>query len=161
MPRGRANQTGNWRAAVRVPARVRGGGGPLLAVAFGGGAGALTRYGVAQLFPADAGAMPWATLLVNVLGCFLMGSLVVLLDRVWPTQRLLRPFLGVGVLGGFTSFSTYAVDFHELMAQDAVGMAFAYLVGTVCGALVAVVLGTWLARSVLAARAARADPGVR
>lgn len=72
------------------------------AVALGGGLGGAARYGVGLLVPGAPG-----TFLVNVVGCALIGVLVVLTPRLHP---LARPFLGVGVLGGFTTFSAYAVD---------------------------------------------------
>ena len=80
----------------------------LAAVAVGGSAGSAARYEVALLLPHDAGTgVPWATLAVNAVGCLLIGVLIVLVEGRHP---LLRPLLGVGVLGGFTTFSTYAVD---------------------------------------------------
>ncbi len=59
---------------------------------------------------AGSGRFPWATFVENVTGAFALGVLVVLAFARWPRSRYLRPFLGVGVLGGFTTFSTYALD---------------------------------------------------
>ncbi|MFI9006416.1 fluoride efflux transporter FluC [Actinosynnema sp. NPDC053489] len=93
------------------------------AVALGGGLGGLARFGLSSLVPG-----PWGTLLVNVSGCALIGVLMVLAPRLHP---LARPFLGVGVLGGYTTFSGYAVDAVRLGGLAAV----AYLVATLLLAL--------------------------
>lgn len=79
-------------------------------VAAGGGTGAAGRYGAGFLWPSGAAAFPWTTLLVNVIGCALIGVLLVLTFEVCVAHRLVRPFLGTGVLGGFTTFSIYAAD---------------------------------------------------
>src|SRR5690348_233451 len=79
---------------------VRGQGPVLVAIAIGGGLGALARYGLSQLLPTRPGEFPWATFFTNVLGCLLIGVLMVLITERWTVHRLVRPFLGVGVLGG-------------------------------------------------------------
>ena len=112
---------------------------PVLAVIAAGGAiGATARYAIALAWPARAGGFPAAILAVNVVGCALIGVLMVLITDVWSTQRLLRPFLGTGVLGGFTTFSTYAVDIQRLVAGAHAGTALLYLAVTPLGALLAV-----------------------
>jgi CrcB protein len=88
--------------------------------------------------PASAGAFPASTWAINVLGCALIGVLMVLITEVWSRQRLLRPFLGTGVLGGFTTFSTYTVDIQRLVAGAHLGTALLYLTLTPIGALLAV-----------------------
>ncbi|MFE9745957.1 fluoride efflux transporter FluC [Saccharothrix saharensis] len=93
------------------------------AVALGGGLGGLARHGLTAVTPG-----PWGTLLVNVLGCALIGVLMVLVPRLHP---LARPFLGIGVLGGFTTFSGYALDAVRLGGLT----AFAYLFATLLLAL--------------------------
>ena len=122
------------------------------AIAVGGGFGALARYGLTQLLPTPPGHFPWATFTTNVLGCLLIGVLMVLITEVRPAHRLVRPFLGVGVLGGFTTFSTYAVEIRELLRPGTVGVAFAYLAGTLVAALLAVLAGTWATRSLTRTR---------
>ncbi|MBQ6640418.1 MAG: CrcB family protein [Saccharopolyspora sp.] len=124
---------------------VRTHGAVLLVIALGGGLGALARYAVGVLLPIGA----WATFGVNVLGCLLIGVLMVLIHEVWSVHRLLRPFIGVGVLGGFTTFSTYAVEFAGLLRPGSVLPAGLYLVGTVLGALLAVLAGVALTRSIV------------
>ncbi|MGY5124530.1 fluoride efflux transporter FluC [Streptomyces nigrescens] len=107
-------------------------------VAVGGAIGAAARYGAALLWPTGNGSFPWTTLAVNVVGCALMGVLMVMITEVWPARRLLRPFLGTGILGGFTTFSTYAVDIQRLIDGGHPAAAMACLAGTVLGALAAV-----------------------
>lgn len=125
---------------------------PILGViALGGGLGGVARYGLGLLLPARPGQFPWGTFTVNVLGCFLIGVLMVLITDVWPARRLVRPFLGVGVLGGFTTFSTYAVETLALLRPGTAGVAFAYLAGTLIGAMLAVIAGVWLTRAVTGA----------
>ncbi|MGW1762732.1 fluoride efflux transporter FluC [Streptomyces sp. NPDC002073] len=111
----------------------------LAAVSAGGVLGALARYGLGLLWPAAPGAFPWTTLGINVAGCALIGVLMVLVGGGgrWA-HPLVRPFLGTGVLGGFTTFSTYAVDFARLLDRGAAGTALAYAGLTVAGALGAV-----------------------
>ena len=110
----------------------------LAAIAVGGATGAAARYLIGREWPTPAGAFPASTLAINVLGCALIGVLMVLVADVWGRQRLIRPFLGTGVLGGFTTFSTYAVDIQRLVAGAHAGTALLYLAVTPIGALLAV-----------------------
>lgn len=119
----------------------------MVAVAIGGGIGALGRYGAAVLWPTTAGGVPWGTFLVNVVGCFGIGVLLVTITELAGNPHpLLRPFLGTGVLGGFTTFSAYGVEVHALVAAGAPATAAGYLVGTVVAALAAAQVGAWSAR---------------
>jgi CrcB protein len=128
------------------------GGGPvrrwlvLAAVSTGGAVGALARYGLASAWPGQTGAFPWATFVINVSGCLLLGGLMVLVTEARPAHPLVRPFLGVGVLGGYTTFSTYAVETRGLVTAGTVGTGLAYAAGTLFVALAAVYAGTVLAR---------------
>jgi CrcB protein len=114
------------------------GGAVLTAIAAGGAIGATARYLVGLAWPTPAGSFPASTLAINILGCALIGVLMVLISDVWSRQRLLRPFLGTGVLGGFTTFSTYTVDVQRLVAGEQVGTALLYLAATPICALLAV-----------------------
>ena len=118
--------------------RRRGDATVLAAIAAGGAAGAAVRYLIGQTWPTPAGAFPIGTLAINVLGCALIGVLMVLITDAWSRQRLLRPFLGTGVLGGFTTFSTYTVDIQRLVSGAHAGTALFYLALTPIGALLAV-----------------------
>ncbi|MFD0165307.1 fluoride efflux transporter CrcB [Streptomyces decoyicus] len=121
-------------------------------VAVGGATGALARYGAALLWPTGNGAFPWTTLTVNAVGCALMGLLMVVITEVRPAHRLVRPFLGTGILGGFTTFSTYAVDIQRLVGAGQPAEALAYLAGTVLVALAAVWAGATGTRALLQLR---------
>jgi CrcB protein len=123
------------RARHRPPWAVLG------VVAVGGVLGALARYGIGLAVPHPPSGFPWATFAINVSGCVLIGVLMVLVTDVWPGHRLLRPFLGTGLLGGYTTFSTYMVDTQHLLAAGAVRTALAYLMGTLLAALIAVQVG--------------------
>ncbi|MEO6142594.1 MAG: CrcB family protein [Dermatophilaceae bacterium] len=132
----------------------------LTTIAVGGALGALARQLVGQVGPTTAGAFPWGTFLINVSGSLLIGILMAVLG-LWPAHhRLLRPFLGVGILGGFTTFSTYAVQSHELVRAGHPLVAIVYLAATWLGALLAVVVGVLFVRRVTAA-ARRSGDGVR
>jgi CrcB protein len=116
-------------------------------VALGGGLGALSRYALAEALPTPASGFPWATFATNVLGCLLIGVLMVLVTEARPAHRLVRPFLGVGVLGGFTTFSTYAVETSGLLRHGEAGLAVVYLAGTLLAAMLAVVAGVIVTRA--------------
>ncbi|GAA2335218.1 CrcB family protein [Saccharopolyspora halophila] len=130
---------------VRAPLDVLG------VVAAGGAIGSLLRHGAALTWPG-----PGATLLVNVLGCLGIGVLMYTITEVVTPHRLLRPFLGVGLLGGFTTFSTYVTDAFELARQAHPALALAYLAGTAVSCLLAVFAGVVATRLIV-----RALKGVR
>lgn len=114
-------------------------------VAIGGAAGAAARYGAELLWPIGPTAFPWTTLLVNAVGCFLMGVLMVTVKLRFPgAPRLISPFLGTGLLGGFTSFSYYTNKVRQLFEHDRPGYAVGYLLLTVVAALAAVTTGAFL-----------------
>jgi CrcB protein len=108
------------------------------AVAAGGVLGACARYGASLLWPTPSGAFPWTTFWVNVTGCAAMGVLMAVIAALPGAHPLLRPFLGTGVLGGYTTFSTYAVDTQHLLAGGHGVTALLYLAATVAAALAAV-----------------------
>ncbi|WKX22401.1 CrcB family protein [Streptomyces sp. HUAS CX7] len=127
--------------------------GPIVAVvALGGGIGASARYGASLLWPASAGAFPWTTLWINAVGCAVIGVFMVVITDVWAAHRLVRPFFGTGVLGGFTTFSTYAVDIQKLVDGGHARTGLAYLAATALAALAAVWLTVTATRRVLAWR---------
>jgi CrcB protein len=124
------------------------------AVSAGGAVGAVARYGLGVALPHRPGTYPWATFLVNVTGCLLIGVLMVLMAEVWAAHRLLRPFLGTGLLGGYTTFSTYVVDTRRLVDAGAPATAAAYLAGTLAVALLATYLGVLATRALTRRRLA-------
>ncbi|MBO7937320.1 MULTISPECIES: fluoride efflux transporter CrcB [unclassified Streptomyces] len=132
-------------AAQRREAR-RGQGPVVAAVAVGGAVGASARYGAALLWPTPVDAFPWTTFWVNVVGCAVIGVFMVVITDVWAAHRLVRPFFGTGVLGGFTTFSTYAVDIQRLVDHGRPATGLLYLAGTMLAALAAVWTAAHLTR---------------
>ena len=127
----------------------------LALVSAGGAIGASARYGAALLWPTAHGAFPWTTLLVNVVGCAVIGAFMVAVTETWTPHPLLRPFFGTGVLGGFTTFSTYTVDVQQLVAGGRTGTALLYLAATAVAALGSVWTATRLTRRLLHRRTIR------
>jgi CrcB protein len=121
---------------------------PYVVVAVGGALGALARYGVQLGLPHSPGAWPWATVAVNLTGCLLIGLLLAVLLARAPDHPWLRPFLATGVLGGYTTFSTFSVDAVQLVEAGRWPLAVAYLLVSVVGGLAAVVLGLGVGRRV-------------
>jgi CrcB protein len=115
--------------------------GLLPVIGLGGALGSLARWGLAEALPHRPSEVAWGTVLANVAGSLLLGLLMAFVLDVWSERRYARPFLGVGVLGGFTTFSTYELDARGLLATDRPGLALTYLAGSVLAALLAVTLG--------------------
>jgi len=109
--------------------------------ALGGAVGALARWGVGEALPRSSGTWPWATLAVNLAGCLLIGVLLAVLSARRPDDERLRTFLGAGVLGGFTTFSAFAVEVADLVRAGAPSLAVLYVAVSVVGGLVAVAVG--------------------
>jgi CrcB protein len=122
-----------------------------LLAALGGALGALARWAVTTALPHAPGAWPWATLLVNLTGCLAIGALLAVLLARFPASPWLRPFLAVGVLGGYTTYSTFAVDVVQLARSGRGLLAVAYALASVLGGLVAVVLGLLAGRAAVRA----------
>jgi CrcB protein len=129
-----------------------------LVVAAGGAVGGLARYATTELIGTAPGSFPWATFVENVLGCLLLGVLMVVLVELRGPSRYARPFLGVGVLGGYTTFSAYTSEIRGLAASGHSTTAALYLAGSVMAGLLAAVCGVVGARA--AARAAARRRGV-
>lgn len=129
----------------------------LAAVIAGGVLGACARYGATLLWPTVPGAFPWTTFWINVTGSAAMGVLMVLITERTTAHPLVRPFLGTGVLGGYTTFSTYAVDARGLVVDHRAGTALLYLAATLGAALFAVWAGARLTRLLVLPRTARTE----
>lgn len=120
----------------------------VLLVFLGGAAGSVGRYLVALWAANRLGAtFPWGTLAVNVAGSFLIGLLATLADEVGTIGPDLRVFLVVGVLGGFTTFSSFSLESLRLIEQNELTRAALYVLGSVGIAFVAATLGIAAARS--------------
>jgi len=120
--------------------------------ALGGVLGALARWAVAEALPQTPGAWPWATFAVNIAGCLLIGILLAVLLARFPHSAWLRPFLAVGVLGGFTTYSTFAMDAVRLTDDGHPLLAAAYVLASVTGGVAAVVVGLLAGRAVVGRR---------
>jgi CrcB protein len=112
-----------------------------LLAALGGALGALARWGIAERLSRARGDWPWATLTVNLLGCLLIGAMIAVLAARRPDDERLRTFLGAGVLGGFTTFSAFAVELVGLLRAGEPWVAAAYVAVSVLGGLLAVAAG--------------------
>lgn len=119
-----------------------------LLVALGGGLGAAGRYGVSLALPAKPGEWPWATFSINVAGSLLIGVLAGWLSTRGEAGEPWRLFLGVGVLGGFTTFSAYSLETLRMIERGEWPMALAYAVGSVAAGLAAVAIGAEIAKRV-------------
>lgn len=121
---------------------------PLLLVMAGGAVGSAARYLTGRAMGAWLGAdYPWGTLTVNLVGGFLMGLLIGVLARGGAGENW-RLLLGVGALGGFTTFSAFALDVVVLLQRGAMVSAAIYMILSVVGAIAAVFAGLSLMRAV-------------
>ncbi|MGY1622487.1 fluoride efflux transporter CrcB [Geodermatophilus sp. SYSU D00965] len=118
-----------------------------LMAALGGVLGALARWGIGTALPRSPDGWPWATTLVNLTGCLVLGVLLGVLFARYPDHPWLRPFLGTGVLGGYTTFSTFAVETVELADVGAWTTAVAYVAVSVLGGVLAAAAGVVLGRA--------------
>jgi CrcB protein len=118
----------------------------LLAIGVGGALGSLVRYGLSVAIPHPRGGFATATLITNVLGCLLIGILMGTLATMTHPHRLLRPFLGVGILGGFTTFSTYVIDTLDSLTTGHPRTALIYALASVVLSLLAAAAGLAVVR---------------
>jgi CrcB protein len=114
----------------------------LAAIFAGGFVGALARASLADAWPAAPGEWPWATFAVNVLGAFLLGYAVTRLQERLPLSAYRRPFIGTGVCGALTTFSTVQVE----LLRMPLGLAAAYASTSIAVGFLAVAAGTNLVR---------------
>lgn len=121
----------------------------ILLVASGGAIGSVSRYLVGILMTRMFGAaFPYGTLTVNIAGGFLMGLFIELLTRHFDGSSELRLFVAIGILGGFTTFSSFSLDVVLLWQRGAVASAAIYVLASVFLSIGALFLGLWLARAV-------------
>jgi CrcB protein len=120
----------------------------VLAVAAGGAVGAASRYGLDRLIERRSFAVfPWSTFTINVSGCFLIGLVIAVLVDRHQTPAWARAGLVVGVLGGYTTFSTFAQETLDLLRAEDLALALLYSLGSLAGGVLAVVIGTALGRT--------------
>ncbi len=125
----------------------------IILVFLGGGLGSVSRYSVAFLINRFlTHHFPFATLLVNLVGCFAMGFLAGVLEGRIHVAHTIRPLLGVGFLGGFTTFSAFSIETMRLLHQKAWASAAINVGSSVVGCLGAVWLGFLLGKMVCPSR---------
>lgn len=110
-------------------------------IAIGGAIGTLLRYALSRNVPVEISTFPTTTLLINVVGALILGLLLGALGRHRPTDTTLRPLIGIGVLGGFTTFSTFALETVQLARGDRLLIAAVYVGVSVGVGLLAARLG--------------------
>lgn len=121
---------------------------PLLLVALGGGLGACLRHLVGQWALVRFGpGLPFGTWTVNILGALLMGLLAAFVARADGAGGELRLLLGVGLLGGFTTFSAFSLELFTMINRGEIGLAAAYAVSSVAGSVLALMTGVFLGRA--------------
>lgn len=133
----------------------------LAAVAAGGMVGAPARYELALALPSRSGTFPLSTFVINVTGSFVLGALVTLIIEKWPPTEYLRPFAATGVLGAYTTWSTFMVDTDLLLKAGHALVAAGYVAATLSAGLAAVYVGILMVRrwppSLLERRSTRGD----
>lgn len=129
----------------------------VVAVGVGGFFGGLARYGVGLLWSTPAGTFPYATFAVNACGAFLLALLLVLVLDVLPPTTYLRPALGTGFCGAYTTFSSVVVSSNQLVADGSSSLAAGYLAASVFTGLAATSFGILLGRAIAANRVRRAE----
>jgi fluoride exporter len=132
----------------------------LAVISAGGVLGALARYGLTSAFPSPASGFDWAVFGINASGCFCIGLVIVVLTESRQAHYLIRPFLATGVLGGFTTFSTYIVGVQRALIAGAPRTALLYGAVTPVVALAAAWGGIRLAAGItgIARQAAPDEP---
>ena len=123
-----------------------------LAIAAGGALGGALRHGLNSVLQHEPDALPWSTFIENVLGSFLLALVMVFLLEVWPPNRYARPFLGVGMLGGFTTFSAYTSEARVLLLEGEGALALFYLLASPALGLAAAAAGTIIATAFIRSR---------
>lgn len=122
----------------------------LIAVAMGGAIGASARYLLAGVIQRNIGGdFPWGILLVNVIGCLAMGALTELMALRWSTSPEIRALLTVGVLGGFTTFSSFALDTATLASRGGLALPIGYVLGSVLLSIMGFYAGLLVVRHLL------------
>jgi CrcB protein len=118
----------------------------LAAIFAGGFVGAIARAALAQTWTARPGQWPWATFVVNMLGAALLGYFVTRLQERLPPSLYRRAFLGTGICGALTTFSTVMVELAKMLEGDHLALAVAYAAASLAGGFAAIFLATKLVR---------------
>ena len=118
----------------------------VLGVILFGGVGAAARYGLERWLGREGVGFPWGTFTANVTGSFLLGVLFAVTTERIEISSWLRTSLAIGLLGGYTTFSTFSLQTHRLLEDGAYGLAVAYALGSVVAGLAAAALGIAIVR---------------
>ena len=118
----------------------------LAAIFAGGIIGALARLGLVEAFPSTPGQWPWATFVANVAGALALGYFTTRLQERLPLSAYRRPFLGTGLCGALTTFSTLQLELLEMLDHGNGGLAAGYAAASVAAGLLAIALTTNLVR---------------
>ncbi len=125
--------------------------GTIAAIGIGGGLGALARYGgnvaAAQVLGSN---FPWGTMMINIVGSFMMGLAVAKFMQIEGLSQEWRSFVTTGFLGGFTTFSAFSLDFVNLWERGEALYALAYMLASVIGSVLALFLALWIVRGLAA-----------
>jgi CrcB protein len=116
------------------------------AIFAGGFVGAVARAALVEALPYDSGQWPWSTLIVNIVGAFLLGYFTTRLQERLPLSAYRRPFLGTGVCGGLTTFSTMQVELLRMLDDGHVTLALGYAAASIVLGFLAVALATNMVR---------------
>jgi fluoride exporter len=124
----------------------------LAAIFTGGFIGAVARAELGEAWPAASGNWPWATFTANVAGAFLLGYFATRLQERLPVSAYRRPFLGTGICGALTTFSTMQIELLRMLDADRIGLALGYATASITLGFAAVVIATNLVRRTLVTR---------
>ena len=118
----------------------------LAAIFAGGVIGALVRLGLVEALPSTPGQWPWATFVANVAGALALGYFTTRLQERLPLSAYRRPFLGTGLCGALTTFSTVQLELLQMLDHGEGGLAAGYAAASVAAGLLAIALTTNLVR---------------
>jgi CrcB protein len=122
----------------------------VFAVGVGGGLGALARYYIAGWIQPAGAALNWGIFIVNISGGLIMGLIVEASALKLNLSPELRAFLTTGILGGYTTFSTFSLDSALLLQKGQYGLAAFYVIGSVVLSILALFAGLWIVRGIYA-----------
>jgi|SRR3954452_16293295 CrcB protein len=116
------------------------------AIFAGGYIGAVARAGLIEAWPHDPARWPWSTFVVNIVGAFALGYFTTRLQERLPLSSYRRPFLGTGICGALTTFSTMQLELLRMLDADQTALALTYAAASVTGGFLAVAVATNLVR---------------